>query len=292
MRYLLRSSILAAGALTVLNPLGSHAQDAPSDDGRAQLIGEVADRLSGDPIPAASVRLVAEPEARSVWTGQSNEDGEFRTSALPLGEYRVEVSAPPYLPLSEALVLLEEGLVDVRVEMVAVEYELEPIVASARRLTRLERDGFYDRLNRGSGSFMTRAEIETRNPIEVTDLLRGMPGVTVTTVGGGNEVELRRCTPLVVLDRVPVETTPTLWIDDLLTPGSLEAIEVYSGLETPIEYFGEARGGSGGSVQRTDCGVIMLWSRESVLAGGRLLPSWKMILGGAAFVVGAFLATQ
>ena len=282
-------------ALLPVVPLTVYGQDRPADSGELRVFGEVVDRESGDPIPRASIRILSDSDGRSVWSGQSSEDGDFRTSVLPVGEYRIEVAVPPFLPLSEPILLPEGGTIDVRVELVLVGYELEPVVAAARRRTRLERDGFYNRLERGFGTFVTRAEIDARDPLEITDLLRGMRGVRVSPVsgpGGGSVVEVRGCPPLVVLDRVPVDTTPPWWIDDLITPSALEAVEVYRGAETPIEYQRSAPRGSGGSLARSGCGVIMLWSREPTVAGGKLLPSWKMILGGAAFAVGAFLATH
>ena len=52
----------------------------------------------------------------------------------------------PFSPLSHLLLLLPEaGIVDVRVQMVPVDFALEPVVVAARRITKLEREGLYER---------------------------------------------------------------------------------------------------------------------------------------------------
>ncbi|MFW6202526.1 MAG: hypothetical protein ACOC8B_08100 [Gemmatimonadota bacterium] len=73
----------------------------------------------------------------------------------------------------------------------------------------LERTGFYRRMESGVGYFMTRDEIEQRNPRVLSDLMRPIPDVRVVSRGtrgtfiaqyGANPcgtilVWLRRCPP-------------------------------------------------------------------------------------------------
>jgi hypothetical protein len=52
--------------------------------------------------------------------------------------------------------------------------------------------GFYERKQRAPGVFLTRAEIEKRGPVRVTDLFRGTPGATVVSNPRGNVVATSR----------------------------------------------------------------------------------------------------
>jgi hypothetical protein len=112
---------------------------------------------------------------------------------------------------------------------------------------------FYRRQSRGMGRFITRAEIERRNPLRTTDLLRGVPGMAVYGDGGATAVRYRssRCAPEVYLDGLALTAGP---VDlDAFAPSSLEGIEVHSLGTVPVEYsraFG-----------RSSCGTVMLWSR-------------------------------
>lgn len=262
------------------------ARSQAPNSGNAELVGSVVDRRSEDPVPSARINLLRSVDGASAWSGVSDEDGHFRTSPLPLGEYRLQVEAPPFVGLEEAVSLSEAGVVDMRVEMVGVDYELEPIVAVARRSTRLERDGFYDRQRQGLGQFLTRADIEAERPMVTTDAFRRMPGVRVAvgTSPRQDSIVLARqggCAPLVVIDGAQVNLAFS-GVNDRLNPEDLEAIEVYRGGEVPARWTG-----------LTQCGVVMFWTRDpSTAGGGGWLPSWKKLLIVGGLVGLAILATK
>jgi hypothetical protein len=94
--------------------------------------------------------------------------------------------------------------------------------------------------------------IERRNPQTGSDLLRSVPGLSVSrSIMGRSTVQLTRgnldCEPLFYLDGQP---RPSLHIDDL-NPHDVIAIEVYRGAsEVPAELA--YRGG---------CGLIIIWTR-------------------------------
>lgn len=276
--------VLAVAAM-FSSPNRVRAQDNPDQSTRAQLVGAVIDRQTGDPIPSARVNISRLDDGVSAWSGIADEEGEFRTSLLSLGEYQVEVEAPPHVPVSQGLQLSEAGVIDVRVEMVGVDYQLDPIVAVARRQTRLQREGFYDRVEQGLGDYLTRADIEAVQPMWTTDLFRQMPGVRVqlgSTPRQDTVVLARRggCVPIMVVDNVPINTgVPLGLLNERYNPYDFEAIEVYRGQMAPARYG------------PTDCGVVMFWTREP-LAGSRLLPSLKKVAIGAGLVGLAFVLTR
>lgn len=263
--------------------LPAQAQDALSDEAveeRIQLFGEVVDRRTGEPIPIAAITLLPlggqVSSEQPVWSGQSDEAGRFVTETIPIGAYRLNVRAVPFSRLTYTLILAEEGVVDVRVEMVGADYELEPIVASARRMTRLETEGFYEREKVGLGHFVDREDIEGRVATQVSDLFRSVPGARVIQGRGLSSaaIGLRGgCTPLFVLDGSLLSSPVSL--DNLIDVNGLEGMEVYHAAAVPIQYSG-----------LTTCGVVMLWSRDPISNSGRAL-TWKRAL--AAVGIGALI---
>jgi len=251
----------AAVALLVLVPAGAQAQDAPPSQqlqGPIRLTGIVLDRQEEAPIEGATVRIVpADAEDEPIWEGVSNEAGRFRAADIPAGRYRINFEAFLYAALSSDVVITEGATIDMRAQMVPVDFfELEPVVATVRRRNLLETQGFYARRRMGSGDFMTRDEIEARNPYQITDLFRTIPGTQVASggVGIGATVRLRGgCVPRVVMDGVVLANPVT--IDDLLATRDVEALEVHHTSSLPIQY-----------AALTSCGVVMLWTRDPTAA--------------------------
>lgn len=114
--------------------------------------------------------------------------------------------------------------------------------------------GFYRRRHGGNGYFFTRRDIERLKPERATDLLRPIPGawfaydrrgqVYVTFRMGGRPRQ--GCEPAIYLDGARAGGTASL--DDLVHPGRIEAMEVYTGLPLKPMAFPES------------C-VIAVWTR-------------------------------
>ena len=279
----LRSKSLAGLILFPALTLPAQSQEPAvieSGEASVRVFGEVVDRRSGEPVPLAAISLLPfagqVSAAQAIWTGQSDAMGRFRTETISVGAYRLDVRVLPFSELTYVLVLPEEGLVDLRVEMVGVDYQLEPIVASARRMTKLQTEGFYDRQQAGIGTFMARGDIDASMARSVSDLFRSVPGATIVQGSGlaGNRVGLRGgCTPLFVVDGLPL--TGPVAIDNLMHVNDVEGVEVYHRGSVPIQYAGQ-----------TTCGAVVLWSRDPVTTEGGA-PSWKRVL--AAVGVGALV---
>ena len=216
----------------------------------AEVFATIRDRVTGEPVIGATGVLT--PQDGQPWTGTTDENGRFRTPPLSPTSYGLTVTRGGYATLRGNVQLEGPGAVDLRAQMVPLDFALEPVIALAARRTRLEEVGFYDRLRFGDGHFITRDEIEHHAPTQVSDVLRGIPGVRVVPgIARANQVLLRgSCVPRVVLDGLllsgPVE------VDHLLPTIDVAGIEVYHGTSAPILYTGE-----------TTCGVIMLWSRTA-----------------------------
>ena len=284
----LRTVLAAVLALVLGWPASASAQEpAAADDAGeiVQLVGTVIDRRTGDPVPLAQVELFPFPVEgdEPVWSGQSDGRGRFRTESIPLGAYQLDVEALPFTPLAHPIVFSEAGIVDLRVEMVRVDYQLEAVVVSARRQTVLERSGFLERQERGIGHFVTRDDIEASAALRVSDLFRRIPGARVVR-GSRGGIESARvllrggCAPRFVIDGMML--TGPVAIDDLVATTQVEAVEVYHGSNVPIRYAGQS-----------GCGVVMVWTRDPVTTEGRPL-TWRRVLVAAGLGLLAFFGTR
>jgi outer membrane cobalamin receptor len=142
--------------------------------------------------------------------------------------------------------------------------ELAPVLVSVEpRRWFSDRAGLEDRIERGNGIILTRTELDLRQPTNLGDAMRGLPGVTVFGSGGGitatYTVQLRNATRM---DGVICQ--PMVWVDGQKwgNDGSaftdihgfeVEAVEIYRG---PSEVPGEFSGGD------ANCGVVVVWTRR------------------------------
>ncbi len=130
-------------------------------------------------------------------------------------------------------------------------------------------EGYQRRLETGLGTYITREDVERRNPGLVTDLLRDVPGLVVTSSGSGLRpvVEMARsagkkCGTQIFVDgfllnrrsaTIPGAPPADFRIDDAVSPASVEGIEIYRGLSTvPPEFLNPD----------AECGVIAIWTRR------------------------------
>jgi hypothetical protein len=151
-------------------------------------------------------------------------------------------------------------------ELAPPDVTLEP--ARPKELVR-----FYDRVAGGRGRFISRAEIETREPRRITQMIGEIPGTRLALVPGaaggvrdmvwfGRQVRTDEygrpipCAPALYLDGSrltdggPGAIAPSL--DDLVSPAEVEGVEAYDDADSvPAEFAGS----------RAGCGVIVIWTR-------------------------------
>jgi hypothetical protein len=114
-------------------------------------------------------------------------------------------------------------------------------------------EDFDRRRAQGRGQFLTRADIESRNSINLSDLVQTMRGIRTECVGFTCRVVTVRavngCSPAYFVDgRMSTTFGPTTPVNDI------QGLEVYLGpSETPAEYLGPDSG----------CGVIGIWTKAS-----------------------------
>jgi hypothetical protein len=143
---------------------------------------------------------------------------------------------------------------------------------------------FERRRRRGGGAYLTRAQVDRLHASRLTDLLRSLPGVSVepnengalvvelrrsksftidpsmatsgdsatrrsTSAPNTSPVKVRKCPAAFQVDGLPIDGGSTVDIE--VRPETIEAIEVYSGGQVPIEL---------GS-RYSECGVVIIWTR-------------------------------
>lgn len=213
------------------------------------IVGVVTSLPSRQPLVGASVEI-----AETKLGSRTDSAGNFRIENLAAGNATVKVRAIGYEPLTATASIADESTVRLDFEFRKV-VELPPVTAEGPTLragdARLR--GFYERRAAGFGRFVTREDIEKRDPGDSRDLLRGMPGVRVV----GNRIQMAsgmsspNCRVQYFLDGIHI-LAPAADFLVQFRPRDLEGLEVYRGAaEAPVAF---SRGGA-------ECGVIAIWTR-------------------------------
>lgn len=225
----------------------------------AQILGgRVMDKTSNDPIPEAVVEVL-NPTGRSIQRTRSDRDGFFVFELREPGEYRLRTARVGYQTVtSEGVQVESRQTVQVEIHIATGEIALEPLRVTARtqppRSVWLEREGFYDRERGGFGLFLTPYELSQRVAVQTSELFRGVPGITLTPVGGSRyritSTRAGNCSPKMLMDGSPVADSD---VDEMVQPQDVAGIEIYRG---PSEIPGRWMG------YRSNCGLIVIWTKR------------------------------
>ena len=244
-RNLLRAPLLAG----VLSVLALAAGDAQAQRGR--LIGTVND-TAGKPVAGAVVAVAALRLETA-----TDEQGVFVFSDLPSGAIDLSIRRIGYEPLRVPVAIT--GAYDsliVRLVQHALALEGIAVTASTQR-QRMNIEAFYERVRRGTGTYVTRSDILARRPLSATDMFRTVPGIRVFKGRGIDGIRFNTSSSM------RRDCAPMVWIDGQRAPGmelgevpvsDVEGIELYNGPSTtPLQF---SQGPTGYS-----CGVIVVWTR-------------------------------
>jgi hypothetical protein len=252
--------------LVLLAALAAAAAALPaSAAAQARVRGVITDAATGAPLPGAAVRL-GEQAGVLALNAVTDSAGHYQFSGIRPGAYMIEVTTLGYEPARSHPLSVRVGAVldvDLRLEPGALRLDSLPVEATARRVS-IRLEGFYQRQAQGlPGEFITRADIDRRQPSRLSDVLTGLPGLSVTQRG----IQNRRagCTPELYVDGrrnpdiKPRNFPGSLGIVDEINwihPSAVEGIEIYRGLaQLPAEFADS---------NSRRCGVIAIWTR----AGG------------------------
>jgi Carboxypeptidase regulatory-like domain/TonB-dependent Receptor Plug Domain len=254
MRLTVRVGIVVALAVAAR---GSVAQSRPSVV-RGTMDGIVTDS-SLVPLGGATITLLG-----SSITATTTENGRFRIVALPAGEYVVMARRLGYGGASVTLHVEGGDTLRPAFALQRVVAQLDTVRASAA-YARTRLGEFDERRAAKVGHFITADEIDKRNPVYVSDMLRSVLSVTIeerTTGGPPRRVAVSKRSPMASLRSA---TCPfQIFVDGLIfaedgdltnvpSPSNIAGVEVYSGPATiPLQY------------KRHDslCGVILIWTKD------------------------------
>ena len=216
------------------------------------LVGHVREP-GGMAIAGAEVRLAgAGPVAIT------DQRGAFRLRGVPAGTAKLTARRIGYGPVTMELPVVDGANADVALVLSVTPVQLTLVTISERRGPFDPRlAGFRTRMQQRSGHFITRERIEEARAPMFTELLRGMPGVSIGRFKGTNipnSVRLRGspCPPTVFIDGFAA--TAGEFDLDVIDLGTVEGVEIYNGTATaPAELMGPP------GADR--CGIVAIWSR-------------------------------
>ena len=253
-------------AATVLLATGAAAPVA------AQVLrGTIVDHRSK---PVDSVRVtLSSTTGATVDDTLTGEDGAFAFTVPLVGDYIVRARRSGYVTIvTQPISVLSSTAATVQLRLKAAATpgdtlpEVSQQVAVEQEVPYLAQAGFYERMHRGLGRFLTRAQLDKARSDRLTDALRGMPGEQIVCNGqycdaqapGAASMFTRGiCQQTVVLDGVVLRSGGVSGggdpVDQLLNPFNLAGVEVYSSPSgVPVQFKG----------YMSPCGAIVAWSRR------------------------------
>jgi hypothetical protein len=210
---------------------------------------------TADGTPIADARLQVRA---TVGGARSSADGSFELRELPIGTHTLEARAIGYAPLRQAVDIADGDTARLVFIMTAADRTLDTVRVLGERATPAWKRGFEDRRRQGLGRFLDEAAIARRDPIRVTDLLAGLPGMTIREgpFVSQSQLLMRKaggglCIPDVIVDGLLVDIAG-MRVDTFLSASRLVGVEIYrSRVLSPFE-FPMLRG----------CGLIVLWTGD------------------------------
>lgn len=244
--------VLLCGLVFVLAAGEGIAQERQSQaDLTSTLTGRVMSAMTGGPLEDA--RVVLQNSGRGSITDST---GKFTIADVPPGRESVEVSLIGFAEERVALDLQPGATMEVTFLLSETVLRVEEINVLVQRKSSEKIAGFEERRSRGTGHYITPAEIESRSPQHSSDLLRMVPGVEIGPRRQGRS--------RIRMSRARMNCPPTLFVDgvrqrhmhlDDINRGDIWALEVYTGTsQIPAEF----------SYQRSGCGVLVVWTRDGL----------------------------
>jgi len=166
---------------------------------------------------------------------------------VPTGTQLIVVRQVGFQPISLTVNVTAREPTDMKVALGPTANIMDPVLITARRNTALEKQGFFRRQRSGWGTYITREDVDKRQPMFVTDLLTNVSGVRVVRTARGTIVRSAGntslaggsggCTRLWV-DGAQWGTVMPGDIDTAVGPNELAGVEVYRPGDVPPQFAG------------------------------------------------------
>lgn len=219
--------------------------------GHASLTGRVVN-AADKPLAGANVEVFG---AASKTVTDSN--GNFSLRNLPSGTQTLVVRKLLFAAVTQPVDLSTRATQTTKVLMQQAPPVLPTVAIKATGAAKGLADVGYDRRKKmGLGHFMDRQQIEEKIPTYMTDIFTTTPGIRVDYSSGQPVLTGTRGTTgngcvNYVVDGTPYSEASPGDINDFMHPNEVEAVEVYSDVDTPAEY---AKPG-------TSCTTVIIWTK-------------------------------
>ena len=188
----------------------------------------------------------------------TNDKGEFTITKLPSGSHVLLARHLGFGAQTAAVDLTSREVQRVTIKLPKFVAMIEPVVVNARRAASLDRVGFSQRQKTGMGFYLGPEQLKNTHPTILTDLLRMVPGLRVTSTPDGDVVSSSRgvgggadCVQYVV-DDLPWQSAEPGDINTFVNASEVVAVEVYQGSNVPAQY------------SRGNCTTIVLWTKFKI----------------------------
>jgi hypothetical protein len=186
-------------------------------------------------------------------------NGEFVLDSLPSGTQAIVVRQLGYRPTEVAVDLSSRAPARVAVKLGQYVPELSPVEVTAQREEGLQKVGFLDRKRTSAGGyFLGPEQIEQRNAMRFSDVMRTVPGIRVSEQNGQAMLSPGRgaqggCVTIFV-DGAQWQQLEPGDLDTFVRPTEVAAVEVYNGASTPAQF----------TTAGQSCSAIVVWTKTRV----------------------------
>lgn len=212
--------------------------------------------LAGKPVSGARVEIPV-----SGVSTITRADGAFYLTGVLTGTQVLVARSLSFATAAEPINVTSREPLDITLTVGDKLNVLDPVLITARRDLALDKAGFSQRKRAGGGHFFTRDDIDKRKPNNITDMMKGLPSVTVTyqrggTVVGGRSGIMSMYSAPPPCTRVYVDgfEWPDLQPGDLdmfVNPDDVIGLEIYQAGEVPSQFRKFDRG----------CLTLVVWTQ-------------------------------
>jgi hypothetical protein len=215
-----------------------------------RLSGFVSDSI-GVPVAFAEIRLaLAGSETRALRTDAA---GHFAITGLPTGAAQLTVRRLGYHPFDGPVQIGDGGADSLRLVLYVASAELAAIEVREESLgdSLAPREFWNRRRTNVFGRFIDLADIQGKWVSLPSEILRGLPGVTLIRSNRiGMLVRFRGCRPNLFVDGMRAQGAE---VDELVSVNDIGAMEVYTSMAgVPPQY----------TERSNPCGAILFWTRR------------------------------
>ncbi len=219
--------------------------------GHAMMTGHVVN-VADKPLAGADVTVFG--AASKTVTDSS---GNFFLRNLPSGTQTLVVRKLAYAATTQPVDLSSKATLTAKVILPQAPPSLPTVTVQATGAAKgLEQVGYNHRQKMGLGHFLNREQIESKIPTYMTDIFTTMPGIRVDYSSGQPVLTGTRGTSgngcvSYVVDGSPYSEASPGDINDFMHPNEVEAVEVYSDVDTPAEYQKPGQ----------SCTTVIIWTK-------------------------------